>query len=568
MVTAAGRPPSPAPLDDRLQDSSTGSLSVSPSPKRVKQELDEDKLDEPKHNLQKPRAGTRTLEPPAKDTDMVQGSIDMESLRMCIQDIQEHAAGLGAWAGEVVLSVPGKAGEDPCDLADKARSQNARIQRKLEALASGFKLQLPPMDLSEPARRSKSQLFELPVHDLTSAWVKDGKMHGHGMFADATQRAESPEPTDMTPIWEPVPALNRGIVDRGPMVPTLPPLTTRQQRAFNRAKVHEPLTMWVISSNDNGSSLRKLSMAIYDTWQLPPQARKCKVEDGNAAKMCPSLHLTGYYAGTDLIFASNFGSCPGCDTRGNLLKVLTISLPDGVILAQLNPDFGVDVYGNVLLQKETAIKKKDAIINPGQAVKVGLDKLLDRNFLGKTFSEVKRLGGTYMGPGAAPGSAAHLTRFGCQIKANKHLMTTAPAKTVRKRGPRETSNDTKPVKRVKKNQKATSPDPVLEQDAASLSRRTPGVPGIKSEDADVRVSGVPDLEAFNFDYVSASEAFNSSADPTTSFSSTGRAPAAGHGSLANPPANHHSTGGINQADQDDDDDEGGDDGHEDHALEG
>ncbi|KAI8937068.1 hypothetical protein NX059_006287 [Plenodomus lindquistii] len=433
--------------------------------------------------------GSRITTSKSTTQKLSKGTIDMSGLLEAITDIQEHAAGLGAWASVVSEELEHSRRENIFDKSTMpvvARYQSALIQQKLTALASGFELELNPMDISLSASMNKPVPREAPISALTSMWLEHEKTKGD-ILADEFDLFGPPQPMS---IWHPQPTLGRqnNVPLALPDAPqSLEVQTQRQEKSWRRGETHAAMTQWVIAANDGGKSLKKIPMAMYTTWQLPDRAPKCKIEDERAAKMCKSTHLSGYFAGAQLIFASNFKCCPGCDSSSKSLIRLSVRLQDGVIVAMLHPDFGVDVEGNIRLQKKSPISKKGNVIAPSQVVRTGLQEFDDRQFLGFTFEDVKRTGGTFKGPGIAPASDSFLTTHGRSKQTNRFMKRGGPAQpsanVPTKRGRSEMVTGAGRTKRAKR---AITPadDSDLDREKEKNFRKAWGIEGVKSEEVD------------------------------------------------------------------------------------
>ncbi|KAH9870104.1 hypothetical protein J1614_007026 [Plenodomus biglobosus] len=178
-------------------------------------------------------------------------------------------------------------------------------------------------------------------------------------------------------------------------LPAFGPMTKTQDKLWIRGSLRESSVLWVIQANDQGASVKKVKKALYITWQFPPRSAKRAETHEECAKICLSLHLQGFFAGTNVAVASDFKSCPGCNTGTSKLIPAGIKLATSTVLAFVHPDFGVDIKGYVRLQKPKAIVKAKTTIQPKQAFRSGLDRFLDKQFLGMTFVEVKLASGTY-----------------------------------------------------------------------------------------------------------------------------------------------------------------------------
>lgn len=434
--------------------------------------------------------------PPPQHT---KGSLDMNSLSTYLSDLQTQIAGFGAWAGRVHASSKqsyysddedDNEDDDKLTIPQIAEEHSTLLQLKIQRFAYNFGLKLEPLDLSDEARKQGS-LPRRPVRDLTRSWMED---HKNSHFEDLLienkyyQILEADEANMPTPpFWRTDLAADEPAATITPIppissTPSLPPLTARQQKAWNRGEKHAPKAKWVIASSDGGQSLKKMPKALYNTWQLPPRVPKCKDSDAKAAKMCKSLHLTGYYAGAEIVFASNFRCCPACDSSASTLIPLTVKLSDGEILVMINPDFGVDTDGNIRLHKATAIKKGTTVIEPGQVVRTGLQNFAEESFLGLTFHDVKLSGGTYKGLAGTQPSTSKLTKWGKEFKTNALLKSTAELpKPPKKRG-RAKLDDDQSVPAGKKRRGPPPADAALDAHADWIRRRAFGEPEIKLED--------------------------------------------------------------------------------------
>ncbi|KAF2133483.1 hypothetical protein P153DRAFT_381913 [Dothidotthia symphoricarpi CBS 119687] len=386
-VTAAGRRKKSS--IDETTESSTSTVQDATTPHATKAHAPA------KHNIG--AASSSSVDHPAgaapasRIEPLLQpGNLDTAALSVAMQRIADLVSAFHAWLESAhkvdTTAQPGSPnkGKEPASELPSTKIQEAyimQIQLEVQSLAGIFGAKIltfdmrPPeptgeiaqvvesLDILSTCLRTRADSTQLDLDLKLEQIEHSGLINKSGALYDGIwTKADTAAPAQSNQMQK-LSLYNGSRVPTDSLsIPVFEARTDRQQKQWNRGTKREHSTLWVILQNDKGKSLKDTQMALYTTWQLPKKLSSCEPTDGRAAKRCPSVHYTGYFAGTDLVFSCSFGTCPGCDNPAKSLIHMDFELADGHILAQLNPLFRVDTLGYIRLQDSKPITKNKRTI--------------------------------------------------------------------------------------------------------------------------------------------------------------------------------------------------------------